>query len=60
MGVKLKGVNAIVNERFFFTSYIHPKEEEYLGKKGVKAVVVPMGRVNLGAGLRCVYGEFNS
>lgn len=53
-----KGINSIINDNVFLTNYINPKEKEYLEKRGLKVVVVPLGDVTPGAGLRCVYGEF--
>lgn len=53
-----KGINLIVDGRNIFTSEIHPEERIYLRGKGIEVVVVPLGKVNMGAGLRCIYGEF--
>jgi len=54
-----KGLNFIKDENKIFTESIHPDEEKYLKNKGIEVIVVPLGKVDPGAGLRCVYGEFN-
>ncbi|MDI6721850.1 MAG: hypothetical protein QMD85_05630, partial [Candidatus Aenigmarchaeota archaeon] len=52
------GINFIVNENSLFTGFIHPNEEVYLRSKGMQAVEIPLGMMDAGAGLRCIYGEF--
>jgi hypothetical protein len=56
---KFNGINSIVLKDKLLTSSIHPKEAKYLKKRGLDAIIVPLGDVCPGAGLRCVYGEFN-
>lgn len=53
------GINSILYNNKFFTGNIHPEEKEYLERRGLEVIVVPLGGVDGGAGLRCVYGEFN-
>ena len=57
--LKMTGINFILNGSRLFTGFIHPEEKEFLQSKGLEAKVVPTGKVNCGAGLRCIYGEFN-
>ena len=57
---RLKGINFILVNETLLTSSIHPDEKEYLKKRGLEAVVIPLGDVAPGAGLRCMYGEFNT
>ena len=58
-GKKRNGINSIIHDGRLFTGYIHPKEKEYLQGRGIEAITVPLGIMNNGSGLRCVYGEFN-
>jgi hypothetical protein len=54
-----KGINSIINGNVFITYEIHPAEKKYLRSKGLEVMKVSLGDVSPGAGLRCVYGEFN-
>lgn len=56
--IKVNGINCI-NNGIILTSSIHPEEKDYLKQKGLETLIIPLGDVNPGAGLRCVYGEFN-
>ncbi|PIN86388.1 hypothetical protein COV19_04880 [Candidatus Woesearchaeota archaeon CG10_big_fil_rev_8_21_14_0_10_44_13] len=53
------GINSIINNGTLLTGAIHSEEKEYLESRGLKVIVAPLGDVDIGAGLRCVYGEFN-
>lgn len=55
---RTNGINFITNG-VVLTGAIHPEEKEYLSQKGMETAVIPLGNVSPGAGLRCVYGEFN-
>ena len=57
--LKMTGINFILNGSRLFTGFVHPEEKEFLQSKGLEAEVVPVGKVNSGAGLRCIYGEFD-
>ncbi len=56
---KFNGINSIINNGKLLTSSIHPDERKYLKEKGMEVGIIPLGKVAPGAGLRCVYGEFN-
>ena len=55
---RLHGINFIVDNALL-TGAIHPEERSYLQGKGMEVVKVPLGKLTPGAGLRCIYGEFN-
>jgi hypothetical protein len=59
LGQKRNGINSIIHDGRRFTGYIHPEEREYLQGRGMESITVPLGIMNTGSGLRCVYGEFN-
>ncbi|MCX6815215.1 MAG: hypothetical protein NTY20_06215 [Candidatus Aenigmarchaeota archaeon] len=59
LGQKHNGINSIVHDGKLFTGSIHPEEKEYLQERGMDVITVPLGKMNVGSGLRCVYGEFN-
>lgn len=54
-----KGINSIIVGNVLITYDMHPNEKKYLESKGMEVMMVPLGDVSPGAGLRCVYGEFN-
>ncbi|MFA6088444.1 MAG: hypothetical protein WC755_01145 [Candidatus Woesearchaeota archaeon] len=56
---KFNGINFIVDNYKIFTSHIDEKERNYLKMKGADVFIVPTGLISVGAGIRCVYGEFN-
>lgn len=53
------GINSIVDDDLMLTGFIHPDEKAFLEQRGMKVVEVPVGMLDPGAGLRCVYGEFS-
>jgi hypothetical protein len=53
------GINSIISDGLFLTAAIHSDERRYLEDKGMKVEIMPLGDVSPGAGLKCVYGEFN-
>ena len=53
-----KGMNMIITDSKIITSDIHPDERKYLERQGIEVCIVPLGRLKPGAGLRCMYGEF--
>jgi hypothetical protein len=57
---RLNGINSILMNETLLTSSIHPNEKKYLRRSGLEAIVIPLGDVAPGAGLRCMYGEFNT
>ena len=57
--IRMNGINLINSANAVLTGSMHSKEKRYLQQHGVESVVVPLGKVGPGAGLRCVYGEFN-
>lgn len=56
---RMNGINFINGANVVLTGSMHSQEKEYLKQKGAETVVVPLGKVSPGAGLRCIYGEFN-
>jgi hypothetical protein len=58
-GKKRNGINSIIHDNKLFTGSVHPEEGEYLQGRGMDVIRVPLGKMNTGSGLRCVYGEFN-
>ena len=54
---RLHELNVILDNNMLFTASIHPKKRGYLEQNRMEVVVVPLGKVRPGAGLRCVYGE---
>ena len=53
------GINSIVNGNSFFTFYVDSSERNFLEGNGMEVVEIPSGMLDLGAGLRCVYGELD-
>lgn len=56
----LKGINSIIANETLFTGAIHPDEKKWLDQQGIAVEIMPLHDVDFGAGLRCVYGEFNT
>ena len=55
------GINFIKNGNTIFTGSINPEEKSYLQSHGLEAIVVPLpSGIGKGAGLRCIYGEFDT
>jgi len=59
MARQSNGINFLLNGKVLLTSNIHPEEKKFLQKRGLEAVLIPLGKVSPGAGLRCVYGQFS-
>jgi hypothetical protein len=57
--LKSSGINFISTGSLLLTGFIHDKEKEFLESKGLEVKMLPIGKVNCGAGLRCIYGEFS-
>jgi hypothetical protein len=56
----MRGINFIACNRTIYTCSVNRKEKEQLKRRNIKVQKVPLGMVNAGAALRCVYGQYNT